>query len=89
MDKNLESNEYSALFSGDTWAYKYPQWKSYRVELFWSSFHEILLRETNLYAQEKAAVKPDQNESEYFIDFHVVGSPIKEDKMMNLRGQKL
>ena len=25
MDKNLESNEYSALFSGDSWAYKYPQ----------------------------------------------------------------
>ena len=25
MDKNLESNEYSTLFSGDSWTYKYPQ----------------------------------------------------------------
>ena len=63
MDKNLESNEYPTLVSGESWAYKYPQWKSYRAELFWTSFHEILVRETNLYAQQKAAVKPDQNES--------------------------
>ena len=42
------------------------------------------------YAQQKAAVKADQNESGiFFFDFRVVGSPIKEDKMMNLRGQKL
>ena len=25
MDKNLYSNKYSTLFSGESWAYKYPQ----------------------------------------------------------------
>ena len=30
-----------------------------------------------------------KTKAEYFIDFRVVGSRIKEDKMMNLRGQKL
>ena len=47
------------------------------------------MRETNLYAQQKAKGKPAQNESAIFFDVHVVGSCIKEDKMMNLRAQKL
>ena len=91
MDKNLESNEYPTLFSGESWAYKYPQWKSYRAELFKTSFHEILVRETNLYTQQKAAVKPDQNESRiiFIFDFRVLGSRMKEDNMMNSRAQKL
>ena len=77
MDKNLDSNEYSTLFSGESWAYKYPQWKSYGVKFFLTSFHEILVRETNLYAWQKAAAKPDQNRSRIFFDFHIVGSHIK------------
>ena len=49
------------------------------------------MRETNLYAQQKAAVKPDQNESGiiFIFDFRVVGSRMKEDNMMNSRAQKL
>ena len=53
------------------------------LNFFEGSFHEILVRETNLYAQQKAAVKPDQNESgTFFFDFRVVGnvgSPIKDE----------
>ena len=35
------------------------------------------MRETNLYAQQKATGKPDENESVTFFDFRVVGSRIK------------
>ena len=48
-----------------------------------------MVRETNLYAQEKATGSQIKTKAEYFIDFRVVGSGIKEDKMMNLRAQKL
>ena len=41
--------------------------ENHRVELFLSSFHEILVSETNLYAQQNATVKPDKNESGIFF----------------------
>ena len=57
--------------------------KIIQLNFFEGSFHEILVRETNLYAQQKATVKPDQNKSGiFFFDFHVVGnvgSPIKDE----------
>ena len=59
------------------------------LNFFEGSFHEILVRETNLYAQKKAAVKPDQNENGIFFDFRVVGNVGSRIKKMNLRGQKL
>ena len=37
------------------------------LNFFEGSFNEILVRETNLYAQQKAAVKPDQNENGIFF----------------------
>ena len=49
------------------------------LNFFEGSFHEILVRETNLYAQQKATVKLDQNESGIFFDFRVVGSRIKDE----------
>ena len=67
MDKNLESNEYSALFSGDSWVTNILNENHTELNFFEGFFHEILVRETNLWAQQKAAVKPDQNESGTFF----------------------
>ena len=49
------------------------------LNFFQTSFHELLVIETNLNAQQKATVKPDQNKREmFFFDFHVIDSCIKD-----------
>ena len=66
----------------NSWAYKLTNILNENhteLNFFEGSFHEILVRETNLYTQQKAAVKPDQNKSGIFFDFRVVGSRIKDE----------
>ena len=67
MDKNLESNEYSPFSVVTLGLTNILNENHTELNFFEVPFTKFwLVRETNLYAQEKAAVKPDQNESGIF-----------------------
>ena len=54
-----------------------------------TSFHEVLVGETNLYTQQKVVVKPDRNESAIFLLTFMFLVFVKKDLMMDLEAPEL